>query len=288
MCWSEVGAISMGQGQEVHARRLVSQSMQDGGWVLLHNCHLGLDYMDELLETILTTEPLHDGFRCWITTEVHPKFPINFLQTSIKFTAEPPQVSLTTPGGSNHLRGVELPQVGWTTPDGWTNPGWSNHPGWVDPPQVGRTTQCCSHIRRMQSILVGLNCMFKKWLLVASWQLIISTGCQGWLEEDVWIDHARPARRHNDAPVETFAVRRRLPAHHCPGTKEVRSDRMEHSVRIQPGGLHIDHPVRTEPPGWHRSKKGVTLLRVKIDGGVGDSTPLQQWSTPSRNVPKWG
>ena len=29
----------MGQGQEVHARRLVQQSVQDGSWVLLHNCH---------------------------------------------------------------------------------------------------------------------------------------------------------------------------------------------------------------------------------------------------------
>ena len=48
------GAISMGQGQEVHARRLVSQSMAEGGWVLLQNCHLGLNYMDELMDTVRT------------------------------------------------------------------------------------------------------------------------------------------------------------------------------------------------------------------------------------------
>ena len=42
----------MGQGQEVHARRLISVSMAEGRWVLLQTCHLGLDFMDELLETV--------------------------------------------------------------------------------------------------------------------------------------------------------------------------------------------------------------------------------------------
>ncbi|XP_016398775.1 dynein heavy chain 5, axonemal-like [Sinocyclocheilus rhinocerous] len=83
--------ISMGQGQEVHSRRLLAQSMSDGGWLLLQNCHLGLEFLDEGLDTVTTTESIHDNFRLWVTTEVHPKFPINFLQSSIKFTNEPPQ-----------------------------------------------------------------------------------------------------------------------------------------------------------------------------------------------------
>ena len=52
-----------------------------GGWVLLQNCHLGLDFMDELLETILEhADTAHHSCRVWITTEVHDKFPISLLQ----------------------------------------------------------------------------------------------------------------------------------------------------------------------------------------------------------------
>ncbi|CAF0945608.1 unnamed protein product [Adineta steineri] len=85
------GTISMGQGQEVHARRLLQQSQQEGRWILLQNCHLGLGFLEEMLDTVITTEQVHENFRCWVTTEPHPQFSINVLQSSIKFTFEPPQ-----------------------------------------------------------------------------------------------------------------------------------------------------------------------------------------------------
>ncbi|NWU06378.1 DYH5 protein, partial [Cephalopterus ornatus] len=62
-----------------------------GGWLLLQNCHLGLEFLSELMDTITTVESMSEDFRTWITTEAHPEFPINLLQSSIKFTNEPPQ-----------------------------------------------------------------------------------------------------------------------------------------------------------------------------------------------------
>ena len=87
----EMKAISMGQGQEVHARKLISTYMSSGGWALLQNCHLGIPFLDELLGMLLDTEQIHEKFRVWITTECTAAFPINLLQISIKFTNEPPQ-----------------------------------------------------------------------------------------------------------------------------------------------------------------------------------------------------
>ena len=37
-----------------------------------------------------TAEGVHESFRCWLTTEGNPHFPISLLQSSIKFTYDPP------------------------------------------------------------------------------------------------------------------------------------------------------------------------------------------------------
>ena len=90
--------ISMGQGQEPAARKLLDQGINEGIWVLLQNCHLGLSFMGECQEWVIGLPKLEEAtpgtvqpeFRLWITAEPHPKFPIGLLQSSIKFTNEAP------------------------------------------------------------------------------------------------------------------------------------------------------------------------------------------------------
>lgn len=86
-----IKAVSMGQGQEFHARKLINECMSGGGWVLLQNVHLSITFCAEIIDILVETEHIEETFRLWVTTEVHEEFPIGLLQMAIKFTNEPPQ-----------------------------------------------------------------------------------------------------------------------------------------------------------------------------------------------------
>ena len=47
----KVLGVSLGQGQDVIARKLMTQALAEGHWVLLQNAHLGLGYLTEVVTT---------------------------------------------------------------------------------------------------------------------------------------------------------------------------------------------------------------------------------------------
>ena len=65
---TEVLSVSMGQGQEVVARRFVDQGSVSGCWALFQNCHLGLKFLEELE---LRLGELDDG-RLFLHTQPQP------------------------------------------------------------------------------------------------------------------------------------------------------------------------------------------------------------------------
>lgn len=42
----------MGQGQEFHARKMITDGMADGGWVMLQNVHLSISFCSEIIDIL--------------------------------------------------------------------------------------------------------------------------------------------------------------------------------------------------------------------------------------------
>lgn len=91
----ELECVSMGEGQDVVALRAINSAVSNGSWVLLQNCHLGLEFIDTLEDYLLKLKApdsmCSPDFRLFLTTEPHPRFSIGLLQMSTKVTNEPPK-----------------------------------------------------------------------------------------------------------------------------------------------------------------------------------------------------
>lgn len=82
--------ISLGQGQEASALKLLEESVERGQWLMLQNGHLLIPFMKKLEKVIEGVQEFHKDFRLWITTDPTPSFPIGLLQKSLKVVTEPP------------------------------------------------------------------------------------------------------------------------------------------------------------------------------------------------------
>ena len=89
--------ISMGQGQEKPAEKVVEEYAKKGGWVMLQNCHLMQSWvprLERLLE-VVQEDGCHEDFRCFISAEPPPfstakNMPESLMQGSVKVANEAP------------------------------------------------------------------------------------------------------------------------------------------------------------------------------------------------------
>jgi len=90
---SKINPISLGQGQGPKAIAGIKDGGEQGKWVLLQNCHLGVSFMPTLENIIekFVIPDLDPAFRLWLTACPSPDFPISILQNGVKMAIEEPR-----------------------------------------------------------------------------------------------------------------------------------------------------------------------------------------------------
>lgn len=86
-------SISLGQGQDVIAEKLIEEGSRTGMWICLQNCHLFTSWMPKLEQIQEKADPnkMHPEYRLFLTSSPSPSFPVPVLQSGNKVTQEPPR-----------------------------------------------------------------------------------------------------------------------------------------------------------------------------------------------------
>jgi dynein heavy chain len=89
----KVEGLSLGQGQDKKAERMIENGIQTGNWVYLQNCHLYVSWMTKLEQICQNLNPdtIHKKFRMWLTSMPSKAFPVSILQNGVKIVLEPPK-----------------------------------------------------------------------------------------------------------------------------------------------------------------------------------------------------
>ena len=89
----DLAAVAMGSSEGFEtADALLASATKRGGWVMLKNVHLCIDWLKEVLvKKVQALGPsTHEDFRLFITSEINPRLPTGLLRISDKIVAEAP------------------------------------------------------------------------------------------------------------------------------------------------------------------------------------------------------
>jgi dynein heavy chain 2 len=86
---SKFHEVAMGQGQGDLAIQKIRDAALVGEWVYLQNIHLVISWVRVLEKELLLLKP-NAGFRLWLSSEAHLKFPSSLLEKCAKITIEAP------------------------------------------------------------------------------------------------------------------------------------------------------------------------------------------------------
>lgn len=91
--------MSMGQRQGARASKLITDSLLQGNWVIIENCHTDDPWLGELeviCQNIQVSENVNEDFRLWLTAYPTDHFPITILQMALKVVVEQSHTLKTT------------------------------------------------------------------------------------------------------------------------------------------------------------------------------------------------
>jgi len=88
----ELSSVAMGSSEGFDtAEKFLSSASKRGTWVMLKNCHLCIDWLQEVLvKKLQSLHASHKEYRVFITSEINPKLPTALLRISDKIVAEAP------------------------------------------------------------------------------------------------------------------------------------------------------------------------------------------------------
>ena len=88
MMTDRMSTLSLGQGQGPLAEKMIRAAVVSGGWVVLQNCHLAIQWLAELTslwEGVIQSKDTHPEFRLWLTSYPEQNFPTSLLQVGYYF-----------------------------------------------------------------------------------------------------------------------------------------------------------------------------------------------------------